>query len=406
MLKTTSPWLDATTLTNIRRGMMKSATWVDETNVEKVLDRWHQADELLRGLGEYVVSVIEAIGPSFLELVAEDIGRGAYDPPEEEGMLLPDDAELSLQRREENKQREKQRREENERKSAKTKETLAKAGRVWEKATTSPQLVRGVGGGASAGGADGTGGGRKRMKMSDKVAGKKPVGVADGVGSDSHSSPMLGDPAATDAIGRARARLSNLATANAAVVDPLGSALKISSAATAGAGAGAGAGADNPWLRINQRLDEDADTQDDDGYAFNETDAAAPSTRRGDGGDEAHDLSVPPGKKMKITTQRKPNARTVDWGQTQSGLTSPGSDGGDGSTGGYLVDAKGRKVYTRFSAEEAEELKRLVDLLGMSNWSGILEDGNKRGFFLHRTAVNLKDKWRTIEKAMKNVKRE
>ena len=40
----------------------------------EVLERWHLTDELLRQLGEYVVSVIKVMGPSFLELVAEDIG--------------------------------------------------------------------------------------------------------------------------------------------------------------------------------------------------------------------------------------------------------------------------------------------------------------------------------------------
>jgi hypothetical protein len=30
--------------------------------------------ELLRELGQYVVAVVKAMGPSFLELVAEDIG--------------------------------------------------------------------------------------------------------------------------------------------------------------------------------------------------------------------------------------------------------------------------------------------------------------------------------------------
>ena len=77
--------------------------------------------------------------------------------------------------------------------------------------------------------------GAMRMTAAEKRAGKSVNGAAPAPGgSGSHSSPAAG------AIEKSRARRSNLATANAAVADPLGSALKKSSAAVGGGGAAGG----------------------------------------------------------------------------------------------------------------------------------------------------------------------
>lgn len=54
--KHTSPWLDTATLTNVKRGMATSGAWVGESNVQKVLERWHPTDVRGRkGDGEFSV---------------------------------------------------------------------------------------------------------------------------------------------------------------------------------------------------------------------------------------------------------------------------------------------------------------------------------------------------------------
>ena len=62
----------------------------------------------------------------------------------------------------------------------------------------------------------------------------------------------------------------------------------------------------------------------------------------------------------------------------------------------------GRKIYTRFSPEEEDELIRLIGVHGIGQWEKIREIGVIRGFFEDRTATNLKDKWRNIEKREQN----
>ena len=59
----------------------------------------------------------------------------------------------------------------------------------------------------------------------------------------------------------------------------------------------------------------------------------------------------------------------------------------------------GRKVYTRWRPEEEEELERLVERHGVGNWAAMLEDG-KNVFDPERTGVNLKDKWRVIQRGL------
>ena len=88
-LKDTSPWLDAETLVNCRDGLARVCEWATPARAGEVLNRWHAEKELLQQLAQYASSVIKAMGPSFLELVAIDIARGAYNPMVEEGLLLP-----------------------------------------------------------------------------------------------------------------------------------------------------------------------------------------------------------------------------------------------------------------------------------------------------------------------------
>ena len=58
-----------------------------------------------------------------------------------------------------------------------------------------------------------------------------------------------------------------------------------------------------------------------------------------------------------------------------------------------------RRKISRWTAEETSQLIHIVTIYGKGKWKQVLEAGNEQGIFLSRTSVDLKDKWRNLERA-------
>ena len=376
MLQTSQRWLDVAPLVNCRAGLEKAAEWVTVERVKEVLAKWHTPEELLRQLAEYVMNVVKAMGPSFLELVAEDISRGEYSPPEEDGLLLPEDAHEAL----ENLRRRKELAEEAARRVGvpRTRASVEGATNVDNGGTSAdavhPTAVR------------------RRMSAAEKRAGKAPVDATEGTPGRDEMSPAVG--AALDKLHAAR---KTFASANARVTDPLGSALKKSTMARR---TNAPAPGEDPWAKMGKRaLAMESETQDPGGTDEKED-------------DEEPAAATPRKMKVKITVQPEAGAlavaRTVGWGEASPGgaeigtseITTPGSDAGGRGLDTGEDGRKKRKKYTLWTTEQERELVRLVEQIGVGNWERIRTVGQSV-FGPEKTGTQLKDKWRNILKAMK-----
>jgi len=75
-------------------------------------------------------------------------------------------------------------------------------------------------------------------------------------------------------------------------------------------------------------------------------------------------------------------------------LPSPASPGA-----ARAVTGTGRRKTARWEEAEVEALMALTTELGRANWARKLAVGLERGVFSGRTQVDLKDKWRNLEKA-------
>ena len=97
-----SRWVSEREFLNTRQSvgrLVASLRAGDDAGKRDILLSGYRAPALiLADLGAYAKSVIEALGPSFLEGVAEDVAQGAYSPLAETvdrrptGLLVPDDA--------------------------------------------------------------------------------------------------------------------------------------------------------------------------------------------------------------------------------------------------------------------------------------------------------------------------
>jgi hypothetical protein len=63
--------------------------------------------------------------------------------------------------------------------------------------------------------------------------------------------------------------------------------------------------------------------------------------------------------------------------------------------------AKPTRKKVRWSPEEEAAFARLVEIEGQGNWAKVLSEGQSNGVIaMCRSAVDLKDKWRNMQKKM------
>ena len=360
-----SRWVSEREFLNTRQSvgrLVASLRAGDDAGKRDILLSGYRAPALiLADLGAYAKSVIEALGPSFLEGVAEDVAQGAYSPLAETvdgrptGLLVPDDAR------------------EAERLTAAEK----KRSRVVE-------LARAAGPGSGGAGPSSKG---EAERGPPKGKGKAP--------------PRDDDETAAP-IARSKAAKAKFARANAAVADPLAAAL-----AASGRDASVARGTlDEPqtraadvWTSLNRHLDDEAAEE-------TETEEAEEAARDGDSDGVPSPAAVAARRrKMNITAHRKPNATTVAWDEEEEEAKDEAKDEAerDGANVATRIPSPPRSAkrkYNKWSADEIEALKGLVgEFGGAGKWQEITLAGKQRGEFkehLHPSAV--RDKWKLIQR--------
>ena len=354
-----SRWVGERELLNTRQSvgrLVASLRAEDDTGKRGMLLSGYRAPALiLADLGAYVRSVIEALGPSFLETVAEDVAQGDYEPLAETvdgrptGLLVPDDAREAAQLTA----------------AAATATAAAAAGR---KRSRVVELARAAGPGSGGAG------------PSSRGKGKAPA-----------SNPAPDETAAP--IARSKAAKAKLARANASVPDPLAAALAASGRDASGAGPSSRGGAAAMWMTLNRHLDdeaaeetetEEAEEVEGDDDSNGEPSPAAVAARR---------------RKMNITAHRKPNATTVAWDEDDEDEDAE-EDAREGAGGAGAEGARGAKRrYNRWSKDEIEALKGLVGEFGVGNWQDITREGKRRGEFKEHLHPNtVREKWYYVSK--------
>lgn len=352
-----SRWVGERELLNTRRSvgrLVASLRAEDDAGKRGMLLSGYRAPALiLADLGAYVRSVIEALGPSFLETVAEDVARGDYEPLAETvdgrptGLLVPDDA----------------------REAAQLTAATTAATATGRKRSRVVELARAAGPGSGGAG------------PSSRGKGKAPA---------SNPAPAAVPDETAAPIARSKAAKAKLARANASVPDPLAAALAASGRDASGAGPSSRGGAAAMWTTLNRHLDDEAAEE-------TETEEAEEVEGDDDSNGEPSPAAVAAQRrKMNITAHRKPNATTVAWDDDEEDEDEDaGEDARGGAGGGGADGARGAKRrYNKWSKDEIEALKGLVGEFGVGNWQDITREGKRRGEFKEHLHPNtVREKW-------------
>ena len=352
-----SRWVGERELLNTRQSvgrLVASLRAEDDASKRRILLSGYRVPALiLADLGAYVRSLIEALGPSFLETVAEDVAQGDYAPLAETvdgrptGLLVPDDAREAARLTA----------------AAATTAATAVAG---GKRSRVVELARAAGPGSGGAG------------PSPRGRGKAPA---------SNPAPAAVPDETAAPIARSKAAKAMLARANASVPDPLAGALAASGRDASGAGPSSRGGANAMWTTLNRHLDDEA---------AEETETEEAEEVEGD--DDSNGVPSPAAvaaqrRKMNITAHRKPNATTVAWDEEEE--EEEEEEEREGAGGAGADGARGAKRrYNRWSKDEIEALKGLVGEFGVGNWQDITREGKRRGEFkehLHPSTV--REKW-------------
>ena len=348
-----SRWVGERELLNTRRSvgrLVASLRAEDDAGKRGMLLSGYRAPALiLADLGAYVRSVIEALGPSFLETVAEDVAHGDYEPLAETvdgrptGLLVPDDAREAAQ--------------------LTAAQLTAATGR---KRSRVVELARAAGPGSGGAG------------PSSRVKGKAPA-----------SNPVPDETAAP--IARSKAAKAKLARANASVPDPLAAALAASGGDASGAGPSSRGDPAAMWTTLNRHLDDEAAEE-------TETEEAEEVEGDDDSNGEPSPAAVAAQRrKMNITAHRKPNATTIAWDDDEEDAEDEDAEE-DAREGAVVAGADGargaKRRYNKWSNDEIEALKGLVGEFGVGNWQDITREGKRRGEFKEHLLPNaVREKW-------------